>query len=138
MIVDAKDLIAGRVATQVAKLALLGNTVDVINADKAVITGKKDFVFAHYRQKFNRGSIRKGPYYPKYSDRLLRRIIRGMLPYKFAKGKAAYRRVMCHVGVPKEFADKKAISFKEAHISKVKRTTAVSLHDIALYLGGKY
>ena len=46
MIIDAKDLIAGRMGAFVAKQLLLGETVDIVNAEKAVISGKKNVVFA--------------------------------------------------------------------------------------------
>ena len=41
MIVDAKDLVVGRVASFCAKKALLGEEIIVINVDKAIISGNK-------------------------------------------------------------------------------------------------
>ena len=136
MIIDAKNMIAGRLATKVAKLALLGNTIDIINSDLAVISGNKEEIFASYKVTFTRGSARKGPFTPKHSDRLLKRIIRGMLPYKQEKGLLAFKRIKCYIGVPEAFQGKAAETIKEADISKVTRTKYATIGEIAKYLGG--
>ena len=53
MIIDASNLIAGRIATVVAKKALLGETIDIVNSEKAIVTGSKTQVFARFKQKYN-------------------------------------------------------------------------------------
>lgn len=134
--IDATNLIAGRIGTVVAKKALLGYTVKIMNAEKAVVTGKKDFVFAKFERKHKMG-IPKGPFLPRMPDRFLRRIIRGMLPYKQPKGREAYERIMCYISVPIEFKDKKLITIKEADVSKMMNTNYVRVKDISKYLGAK-
>ena len=109
--VDATDAIAGRLASHVAKQALLGRNIIVVNAEKALITGKPSSIIAAEIEKREIGSATKGPYFPKQADRLLRRMIRGMLPWKRTTGREAFRRVMCYKGVPEPF--------KEKHIIKV-------------------
>ncbi len=53
------------------------------------------------------------PYWPRRPDMLVRRIIRGMLPYhKKPSGKAAYKRLRVFVGMPKELNGIKAIEVK--------------------------
>ena len=47
------------------------------------------------------GSI-KGPKYPRVADRLVKRMIRGMLPRDRMKGQDAYRRLRCYIGAEKE------------------------------------
>ena len=103
MIIDAENLIAGRLGTFVAKKALMGEKVDIVNAEKAVIVGKKEDILGRYKQKYDRRTFFKGPYTPKMPDRLLRRLIRGMLPYEKARGKEAFKRIMCWIGVPDKF-----------------------------------
>ena len=49
MIIDAKDLIAGRIATVEAKKALLGEEVSIVNAELAVITGRKKNIMEKYK-----------------------------------------------------------------------------------------
>ena len=56
MIIDAKDLILGRLASFAAKQALLGETVDIVNAEESVITGNKRWIIAHYVQARDRGN----------------------------------------------------------------------------------
>lgn len=119
LIIDASDLIVGRLASYTAKAALLGNKVDIINCEKAVITGKKNFVVQSYKEKYKRGEVFKGPFMSRSPDRFVRRIIRGMLPYKNYRGKMAYKNIMCYIGTPDSLKEKKTINLKTASISKV-------------------
>ncbi|MCA9477789.1 MAG: 50S ribosomal protein L13 [Nanoarchaeota archaeon] len=117
IVIDAKNLILGRFATHVAKQALLGEEVRVINCEKAIVSGRKATTIKETQQSANRGNPVKGPFIPKMADRYVRRVIRGMLPYKQVKGAQAYKRVLCYVGEPEEFKGKaeslEAASFKK-------------------------
>ncbi|WP_132057638.1 50S ribosomal protein L13 [Halorussus amylolyticus] len=99
VVVDARDCILGRVASQVAQRALDGERVAVVNAEDAIITGSKDDVMETYETRANLGSDR-GPYYPKRPDMIFKRAIRGMLPYKKARGREAFENVRVYVGNP--------------------------------------
>lgn len=136
MILDATNLIVGRFATQVAKKALLGEKVDVVNCENAVITGRRETVFEKYRSMSDKGRWSKGPFYPRRSDMFVRRIIRGMLP-KQDKGRQAFSRIMCHVGVPSQFKEQKVETFKNADVSKVPSLYYVNVSEIVKLLGGK-
>ncbi|MEA3430038.1 MAG: 50S ribosomal protein L13 [Nanoarchaeota archaeon] len=137
MIIDATDLIVGRLATKAAKAALLGEKVDVINCESAILSGTRQSVLAKYRRKRELGIPLKGPYFPRLPDRFVRRIIRGMLPYKRARGSEAFKRVMCHVGVPVQFRDKKTETFKDANVGKLPTLKYVKVLEICKYLGAK-
>lgn len=137
MIIDASDLIAGRLATVVTKKALLGEQIDIVNSEKAVITGTRDSIYARFKAKYDRGIPLKGPYVHRSADRLLRRIIRGMLPYKQARGSEALARVMCWRGVPEKFQNQKLETVSEAKIDKLPNLQFVTVGDIAKHLGGK-
>ncbi|MFC1723852.1 50S ribosomal protein L13 [Nanoarchaeota archaeon] len=137
MIIDAKDLIVGRMGTFVAKKALLGERVDIVNADLAVISGKKTQILANYRQKSTRGVPSKGPHYLRLSDRFLKRLIRNMLPYKQERGKEAFKRIMCWRGVPDKFKDQKFTVVETAKVSKLPNYNYIKIKDIVSYLGGK-
>ncbi|MFC6941941.1 50S ribosomal protein L13 [Salinirubellus sp. GCM10025818] len=104
LVVDARDCILGRVASQVAERALAGDRVAVVNAERAVITGNEDDVMAKFRKRTEVGSDR-GPYYPKRPDRIFKRSIRGMLPYKKPRGREAFENVRCYVGNPYDDAE---------------------------------
>ena len=135
-IIDATNTILGRLATVAAKKALLGEEVIIINAEKAVVSGEKQAVLAHWRQKYARGVPSKGPFIHRHPDRLIRRVIRGMLPYKTARGQEAYKRIMCYVGIPEAYAEKETIHLDEATKAKLPNTKYVTMLDISKNLGG--
>jgi len=135
MIIDATNLIIGRVSAYAAKQALLGNSIHIVNCEKAVITGKRESIFAFYRERRERGYIYKGPFMSRMPDRIMKRVIRGMLPYKKERGKLALKKVKCYLGVPKEILEKKSETLKEAHISKMKNVKYITIGELANHLG---
>lgn len=137
IIIDAKNNILGRVATYAAKQALLGEEVKVVNCDKAVITGKKNDILARYNQRRQRGIPSRGPFFPRMPDRLVRRTIRGMLPFSQTRGREALKRVLCYVGVPDEFSGKDMVVLKEANVSKVVDTNYITVRELTTLLGAK-
>ncbi|ESP89467.1 50S ribosomal protein L13 [Candidatus Halobonum tyrrellensis] len=98
-VVDARDCIMGRVASEVAQRALDGERVAVVNAERAVITGNPETTMEKYRTRSELGSDR-GPEYPKRPDRIFKRSIRGMVPYKKPRGREAFENVRVYVGNP--------------------------------------
>ena len=104
-VIDAKGHILGRLASQVAKRILNGEEIVILNAEAVIITGNRDVVFADFKAKVDRGQIRKGPYYPRRADLMLKRIIRGMIPWTTTSGREAYRRIHAFVGSPEQFDD---------------------------------
>jgi large subunit ribosomal protein L13 len=135
MLIDATNMIVGRLGSIVAKKALLGEKIDIINAENAVVSGKRKEVLARFMQKASRGTWAKGPHFRRAPDRLLKRMIRDMLPYKQEKGKIAMRRIVCWQGTPEAFKDQKAMIFKEADAAKL-YINKVSIKEISKFLGG--
>ncbi len=101
VVVDARDCILGRVSSKVAQRVLNGETVAVVNAEHAVITGNEEATMETYHTRAELGSD-SGPYYPKRPDRIFKRAIRGMLPYKTEDGREALENVRVYVGNPYE------------------------------------
>ena len=136
IIIDAENSILGRLATNAAKQALLGEEIVIINADKAIVSGAKKEVFERYRHRYARGVPSKGPFILRSSDRLVKRTIRNMIPYKTLRGREAFSRIKCFVGVPVEFADKEVVI-----VGKNKRELPnnkfVTIKEISQNLGGK-
>lgn len=99
VIFDGAGAVLGRLGTIVAKELLKGNEVIVINSESVIVSGKKDLIVDNIKrkQRMGRGGSMKGPKYPKSVDRLLKRMIRGMLPWDRAKGREAYKRLKCFV-----------------------------------------
>ncbi len=137
IIIDATDLILGRLASVAAKNAMLGMEVVVVNSEKAVVSGNKYSTIAHYKVKRKRGTPAKGPFFPKKPDMFVRRTIRGMLPHRQGKGRAAFHNVMCHIGVPAEFAGEKFETIKEANVSKLPTPKYIYVKDVCNQLGAK-
>jgi len=133
-IIDATDAPIGRLATRVAKRLLAGEEIQIINAEKAVITGRKEEIRERYlkRRKIG-GTKRKGPYFPRMPHMILKRTIRGMLPYQQPKGRKAYKRLRVYIGVPDEFKDEEIekIKFK-------KSANYITLKELSEYMGVKW
>ncbi len=137
MIIDATNTIMGRLAAYAAKKALEGETVDIVNAEKAIITGKKNEILNHYLHKRGRGGPFHGPYIPRKSNMLLKRVIRGMLPHKKARGRDALKRIMCYNGIPEKLNEKKFHVLENANIKKLKTANYLTLNELSKYLGAK-
>ncbi len=137
MIINAENLVLGRLASFVAKKALLGEKIDIVNVEKAVVSGARLQTLEHYKEKRARGYALHGPYFPRDPMRIVKRTIRGMLPYKQEKGREALKRIRCYVGVPKDFEGKKFDSVKNAEVSKIHRTKFITVAEISKHLGHK-
>ncbi len=113
IVYDGKDKILGRLASTVAKQLLLGKNVAVINAEQCVISGDRKGIIAKYKVRadiIEKANPEHSPYWPRRSDLLVKRVIRGMLPYhKKASGKAAYKRLRVYIGVPDSLKDAKPV-----------------------------
>jgi large subunit ribosomal protein L13 len=135
---NAENIILGRLCSQVAKDALLGEQVVIVNCEKAIISGSKDVVLAREKWKWDRrGYPLKSPKYSRLPDRFVRKTVRRMLPFKNARGREAYKQVMCYVGVPADFAGKEMVSLKKLSVSKLPTMNYISVGQICKLLGGK-
>ncbi|EMA41739.1 50S ribosomal protein L13 [Halobiforma nitratireducens] len=133
VVVDARDCILGRVASQVAQRALDGERVAVVNAEDAVITGDKEDVFQTYRKRLQLGSD-SGPYYPKRPDTIFKRSIRGMLPYKKPRGREAFENVRVYVGNPYE-GEQDAAVLEDTSLDRLSNIRFVQLGEVSDQLG---
>jgi large subunit ribosomal protein L13 len=100
VIYDGEGAVFGRLASVVAKDLLKGENVDVVNCEKIIISGDKKLLAKKILMKREMGSggSMKGPKYPRVADKLVKRMIRGMLPRDRAKGRDAFRNLKCYVG----------------------------------------
>lgn len=137
-VIDAEGLILGRLASIVAKRCLDGEEIAILNAERAVISGPRKFVYDHYLRKHRRGSREGGPFYPRRPDHIMKRTIRGMLPYKRQKGAMALKRVKVYVGIPVEFAGSAPETIEEAHVDRLGNPQYVTLGSVSTKLGAKY
>ena len=100
LIYDGKDAVFGRIASVIAKELLKGHSVDVINCEEIIVSGDKKLFAKKILTKgeMGRGASMKGPKYPRVADRLVKRMIRGMLPRDRARGREAFKRLKCYIG----------------------------------------
>ncbi|MDP2925278.1 MAG: 50S ribosomal protein L13 [Nanoarchaeota archaeon] len=105
IIIDAEGIVLGRLASFVAKQALEGKEISIVNSEKAIITGNRKNIIEKYQKKRKLGgTAQKGPYYDKPSYMILKRAIRGMLPdHRNGIGRTAFKNIKCYEGIPNEF-----------------------------------
>lgn len=134
-VIDANGLIMGRLASIVAKRLLAGEQIDIINADLAVVSGNRYSIYADYRESIERGRTEYGPYFPKRPERILKRTVRGMLPYKRQSGRAAMAHLKIYCGVPPEFKNAKTETIEAANVARLSSAKYVKLGEIGRNLG---
>ncbi len=139
---DASGIVLGRLASVVAKTLLEGEEVAVVNAEKAIVTGNRRYILEKFMHRRQRKSIvnprRHGPFYPRRPDRIIKRAVRGMLPYKRERGRKALKRLKVYIGVPEELKQEEMIVLEEASYKKLKVPKYMSLGEISTLLGAKF
>lgn len=140
IIIDGEGHVLGRLASVISKNLLNGEEIVVLNAEKIMITGNKDWAYAKYKQRVDRASISNprdlGPKYPRRPDDIFRRTVRGMLPFKKAKGRNAYKGLKAFVGVPDEYADVEVVNIPEAELRDLKK--GIELGEVSKLLGATF
>ncbi len=111
-VVDARDVVLGRLAARVAAVlrgkhrpqftphADCGDHVIVINADKVRVTGRKETQKVYYRHSGYPGglkSITLEKQRQKHPERIVEAAVRGMLP-KNALGRQMFRKLKVYAG----------------------------------------
>jgi len=134
IIIDAKGLILGRMASIIAKRLLQGESVIILNAEKAAISGKRLQIVKEAKTFLEVGHPRKGPFHPRRPDKIVRRTVRGMLPRKKPKGRQAYKRLKVYLGAPTEFNGKEIQTILEASAEKLK-SPYITVGELAKEIG---
>jgi large subunit ribosomal protein L13 len=134
---DAENMVVGRLGAKAAKDAILGDNVVIVNVEKAIITGNRRSVIDAFKEKHEiRTSYnpRKGPFHARRPDKMVRKMLRGMLPWPTPKGKAAYKRIKVYIGVPKQYADSEKIVLEGAKYKSLKQKF-ITVGDLSHELG---
>jgi len=109
-LLDATDKILGRFCSQVAKKALLGHYIVIINAKDAIISGTKRDIHEKFLAKLNISTATnplRGPFHERRPDTFMRRVIKQMLPRKKLRGKEALKRVHVYISdIPERFKNR--------------------------------
>jgi large subunit ribosomal protein L13 len=137
-IINAEGMILGRMASILATRLLTGEEIAVVNAEKAIITGTRARVFSIYQRRRERGSREGGPFFPRRPDHIVKRTIRGMVPYRRERGHDALKRIKVYVGIPKEFAGKEMETLEAASVKRLGNPQFVTLGTVSKFLGASF
>lgn len=119
-VINAEGLILGRMASVIAKRLLKGEEIVMVNAEKAVLSGRKRNRVLEAKEFLAVGSkLEQGPFHYRRPDRIVRKTVRGMLPIKQPKGKQAYKRLSTFIGVPDEYKNQKVETVTDAQAKKL-------------------
>ena len=133
-IINGEGLILGRMCSQVAKRILNGEEVIIVNAEKVMLSGKRQNKVLEAHVFLEVGAPDRGPFHSRRPDRIVRKTVRGMVPWKQPKGKVAYKRLKVFMGVPVELKDHAMETFQNANISNLKGPR-LSLGELAAEIG---
>jgi len=139
MIVNAEGLVAGRLASKVAKAAINGEDVVIINAEKVVLVGKQTAIMPKFKQRVE-ASVKSNPHYgPKYDripSKMLRRMIKGMLPNKSRTAESLLKQISIYNLTTDKVDTTKAITMEDIKCNQ--KHDFMLLGDVAKALGGKW
>ena len=134
-VINAKNCILGRLAAEIAKKSRSEEEIIIINAEQAVISGKKEDIFKKYLERRQRGTPQHGPFFPSKPDMIVMRAIRGMLPRKTKEGKDAFKKIKVFVGVPDKYKDSESKKISK-QADKLK-CGFVFVSELSKFLGSK-
>ena len=118
-VVNGEGLILGRMCSKVAKRLLNGEQIIIVNAEKIIISGKRKSKVAEAHKFLEVGAPDRGPFHSRRPDRIVRKTVRGMVPWKQPKGKVAYKRLKVYLGVPLELKDQTMETIEQANAAKL-------------------
>merc|ERR1711977_394883 len=117
VVIDARGHLMGRLASFVAKEALLGQKVVVVRCEELVVSGsfiRNKLKLLMKRNKRMNTNPKKGPFHHRSPTDMFVRVVRGMIPHKLYRGSAAFQRVKAVEGVPAPFDAVKRVVVPDA------------------------
>ena len=143
VVIDGKGHIEGRLAGAVAKLLLNGKKVVIVRCEGIETNGDHKFNVHKYERFLNKTintNPRHGQFHFRAPSEMMRKAVRGMIPYKTARGEAAFNRLEVYEGVPAKYAKVSRLVIPQAlrvvSITKTRPTT--TLGKLATTMGWKY
>ena len=135
----------GRLASTVADLLLKAAREDrddkviIINSEKAIVSGRPRSVLNTYQAKYKLNHPRKGPFFPRMPDMIMKRTVRGMLPYqRKSSGRRALRNLRVEIGCPSHLESDLPEGHESGDDSKIRRALPdrfILLGEISANLG---
>merc|ERR1711939_241439 len=118
VVIDGKGHLLGRLASTVAKQLLNGQKIVVVRCEALNISGeffRSKLKYHAYLRKITRyNPTRGGPFHFRAPGRIFYKTVRGMVPHKTARGKAAMERLKVFEGVPPPYDKKKRMVVPQA------------------------
>jgi len=137
LVVNGAGCIAGRMCSHVSKLLLQGNRVTIVNSEKAMLSGHRYKTIELYKEHLEINSATNpihGPFHPRRPDRILTKMVRGMVPKRKASGVEAFKRLRVYIGVPDQFKDSRLEVFEDSKITKP-ASYYITIGDVAKEIG---
>uniref|UniRef100_A0A7S3CSZ5 60S ribosomal protein L13a n=1 Tax=Strombidium rassoulzadegani TaxID=1082188 RepID=A0A7S3CSZ5_9SPIT len=117
IVIDGRGHLVGRLASKVAKELLRGQRVVVVRCEQLVLSGslfRNNITYHEFLRKSNNTNPRRNFKHFRSPSRMFWRSLRGMLPHKSPKGKAALQRLKVFEGIPFPYDVKKRMVVPEA------------------------
>ncbi|MEK6820863.1 MAG: 50S ribosomal protein L13 [archaeon] len=128
IVIDATNLVVGRMASLVAEQLLKGAAITIVNTEKAVFTGNTKPLVQRWQTRLDlraKGTPEHAPRFHKTPDRIVREIVEGMVPSRVERGQNAMRRLKTLIGVPLNVKKETLQTLEKAKNTKTKGITSV-------------
>ena len=135
-LIDGANLSLGRVGAKAAKYLLNGEEVVIVNAEKMAIAGSLDKIVGKYHERRTRkdkANPENSAKTPRRPDLFVKRVVRGMLPFKRGRGRSAFKRLRVYMGEPSNLKD--AAREDLSNLSCTVKSRYVSIGKICERLG---
>lgn len=112
-----KGHLLGRLASIVAKELLDGQKIVVVRCESMNVSGeffRNKLKYHDYLRKSTNFNHRRGQFHFRAPSRIFYKAVKGMIPHKTARGKAALERLKVFEGVPPPYDKKKKIVVPQA------------------------
>lgn len=106
VVIDGRDHLLGRLCSIIAKELLNGQKIVVVRAEHIAISGslfRNKIRYWQFLKKRMNTNPARGPFHQRAPSKIVERTVRGMIPHKTARGKAALSKLQVFEGVPPQF-----------------------------------
>jgi len=141
--IDGRGHLLGRLAAVVAKTLLQGQRVTVVRCESINISGsfyRNKLKYLEFLRKRCNIQPSRGAFHFRAPSKIFIRTVRGMIPHKTKRGKAAMEALKCYEGVPAPYDKMKRVVVPSAlRVLKLKpRRAFCELSRISHEVGWRY
>jgi large subunit ribosomal protein L13Ae len=142
IIVDGRGHLVGRLASKLAHELLCGQRVVVVRCEQLCLSGslfRNKLNYMDFLHKANNTNPRRNFKHYRTPSRMFWRSLRGMMPHKSPRGKAALQRLKVFEGVPFPYDQKKRLVVPDAlKVLRIKsHRNTCQLGELAAQIGWK-